>query len=63
MIPMENSCIGRKRNLGCAAAAQSDLIAIFDDDDFSAPKPARFPSTKPPGEPESGYRVPGLQIH
>lgn len=29
--------IGQKRNLGCQSAAGSDLIAVWDDDDYSAP--------------------------
>jgi glycosyltransferase involved in cell wall biosynthesis len=29
--------IGQKRNLGCEAALNTDLIAVWDDDDYSAP--------------------------
>lgn len=29
--------IGEKRNLGCESATGSDLIAVWDDDDYSAP--------------------------
>lgn len=35
--PGEKLNIGQKRNLGCESAAGSDLIAVWDDDDYSAP--------------------------
>lgn len=36
-VPLRKLNIGQKRNLGCESAVGSDLIAIWDDDDFSAP--------------------------
>ena len=41
-VTAEKCNIGRKRNLGIESAGGSDLIAIFDDDDFSAPNRLDF---------------------